>query len=237
MHGQIATMTSQMGASGYLDSLNPEQRVAVEHGVGIESHQALLIIAGAGTGKTNTLAHRVAHLVVNGADPRRLLLMTFSRRAAAEMQRRVERIVGAAAKSRTGMSSAALTWSGTFHSIGARLLREYANQIGLDPSFTIHDRDDSADLMDLTRHDLGLSRTKNRFPTKRTCLALYSRVVNAQEELEPVLARGFPWCCGWEVELRNLFAAYTEAKQRHQPSTLEWYDNLDDEFSLEAFPI
>jgi DNA helicase-2/ATP-dependent DNA helicase PcrA len=131
------------------------------------------------------------------------------------MQRRVERIVGAAAKSRTGMSSAALTWSGTFHSIGARLLREYANQIGLDPSFTIHDRDDSADLMDLTRHDLGLSRTKNRFPTKRTCLALYSRVVNAQEELEPVLARGFPWCGGWEVELRDLFAAYTEAKQRH----------------------
>ena len=80
-------------AAAYLDTLNPEQRRAVEHGVGGRAAGApLLVIAGAGSGKTNTLAHRVAHLIVNGADPRRILLMTFSRRAAAEMTRRVERI-------------------------------------------------------------------------------------------------------------------------------------------------
>jgi DNA helicase II / ATP-dependent DNA helicase PcrA len=191
----------------HLNRLNPDQRRAAEHGVGTESQQALLIIAGAGSGKTNTLAHRVAHLVVNGADPRRLLLMTFSRRAAAEMARRIERIVTGAFKSNASMAAAALTWSGTFHGIGARLLREYAHQIGLNPSFTIHDREDSADLMNLIRHDLGMSNKESRFPTKGTCLAIYSRVVNAQEELGAVLARTFPWCCAWESELRNLFAA------------------------------
>jgi DNA helicase-2/ATP-dependent DNA helicase PcrA len=212
-----------MTDANYLDSLNPEQRQATDHGIGTKNQQPLLIIAGAGSGKTNTLAHRVAHLVVIGADPRRLLLMTFSRRAAVEMARRVERIVTNAFKSNTGMGSAALTWAGTFHSIGARLLREHAHQIGLDPSFTIHDRADSADLMNLMRHDLGLSTTKARFPTKGTCLAIYSRVVNAQEELERVLSRAFPWCCDWEAELRKLFAAYTDAKQ--QQNVLD-YDDL-----------
>jgi DNA helicase-2/ATP-dependent DNA helicase PcrA len=209
----------------HLSKLNPDQRRAAEHGVGSESQQtqALLIIAGAGSGKTNTLAHRVAHLVVNGADPRRLLLMTFSRRAAAEMARRIERIVTGAFKSNASMAAAALTWSGTFHGIGARLLREYAYQIGLNPSFTIHDREDSADLMNLIRHDLGMSNKESRFPTKGTCLAIYSRVVNAQEELGAVLARTFPWCCAWESELRNLFAAYTDAKQRQ--NVLD-YDDL-----------
>ena len=106
---------------------------------------ALLVIAGAGSGKTNSVAHRVAHLIVNGADPRRILLMTFSRRAAAEMTRRVERIARQVMGS-AGIMSDALTWAGTFHGIGARLLREYADQIGIDPAFTIHDREDSADL-------------------------------------------------------------------------------------------
>ena len=90
----------------------------------------LLVIAGAGSGKTNTLAHRVAHLIVNGADPRRILLMTFSRRAAAEMTRRVERIARQVMGSSAGVMTDALTWAGTFHGIGARLLREYADQIG-----------------------------------------------------------------------------------------------------------
>ncbi len=199
--------------ASYLDKLNPDQRRAVEHGIGTATNDALLIIAGAGSGKTDTLAHRVAHIVVNGADPRRILLLTFSRRAATEMARRVERIVKAALRSGV-LASAALTWAGTFHGIGARLLRQHAQQIGLDPSFTIHDREDSADLMNLVRHELGLSKTESRFPTKGTCLAIYSRVVNAEEQLEAVLARTFPWCCSWEAELRALFGAYVEAKQR-----------------------
>ena len=131
---------------------------------GPASPRPLLVIAGAGSGKTNTLAHRVAHLIVNGADPRRILLMTFSRRAAAEMARRVERIAAQVLGQSAGVMTDALTWAGTFHGIGARLLRDYADEIGLDPAFTIHDREDSADLMNLVRHELGFSKTESRFP-------------------------------------------------------------------------
>jgi DNA helicase-2/ATP-dependent DNA helicase PcrA len=202
-------------AAKYLDELNPEQRRAVEHGVGQDCTVGppLLVIAGAGSGKTNTLAHRVAHLIVTGADPGRILLMTFSRRAAAEMTRRVARIAGKLGGNNSSLVSDALVWAGTFHAIGARLLREYAERIGLDPAFTIHDREDSADLMNLVRHDLGFSKTVSRFPTKGTCLSIYSRCVNAEVPIEQVLGTSFPWCSGWATELKQLFAAYVEAKQ------------------------
>jgi DNA helicase II / ATP-dependent DNA helicase PcrA len=199
----------------YLHKLNPQQRRAVEHGgAALAEAGPLLIIAGAGSGKTNTLAHRVAHLIVNGIDPRRIMLLTFSRRAAAEMTRRVERIVANVMRQRAGVMTDAIAWAGTFHAIGARLLREYAETIGLDRSFTIHDRADSADMMNLVRHDLGFSRTEKRFPAKGSCLAIYSRVVNAEMPLDEVLGSFFPWCAMWESELRTLFAAYVEAKQR-----------------------
>jgi DNA helicase-2/ATP-dependent DNA helicase PcrA len=226
-------------AAAYLSKLNPQQRRAVEYGVGkgvkagwigqgdlAELGWAagpLLVIAGAGSGKTNTLAHRVAHLIINGVDPRRILLMTFSRRAAAEMTRRVERISAQVLGDKAGILSGALTWAGTFHGIGARLLRDYAEQIGLDPSFTIHDREDSADLLNLVRHELGFSKTENRFPTKGTCLAIYSRCVNTERSLEDILPESFPWCASWKAELQLLFAGYVEAKQRQ--NVLD-YDDL-----------
>ncbi len=200
----------------YLEKLNPQQRAAVEYGTltdGTHVAGPLLVIAGAGSGKTNTLAHRVAHLIVKGADPRRILLMTFSRRAAAEMARRVERICVQVLGGKSGIMADALAWSGTFHGIGARLLRDYAEQIGIDPAFTIHDREDSADLMNLIRHELGFSKMESRFPTKGTCLAIYSRVVNSESELGLVLRDAFPWCSAWENQLRDLFGAYVEAKQ------------------------
>ncbi|AWI60652.1 ATP-dependent helicase [Sinorhizobium fredii] len=202
-------------SAAYLEKLNERQRNAVEHGVapGVHSGGPLLIIAGAGSGKTNTLAHRVAHLIVNGADPRRILLMTFSRRAAAEMGRRVERICSQVLGGKAGSFSDALAWAGTFHGIGARLLREHATEIGIDPDFTIHDREDSADLMNIVRHELGFSKTENRFPTKSTCLAVYSRAVNAEQPLDEVLRDSFPWCSAWEKQLRELFGAYVDAKQ------------------------
>ena len=201
-------------AATYLESLNPEQRRAVEHGAaGPGPFAPLLVIAGAGSGKTNTLAHRVAHLIVGGADPRRILLMTFSRRAASEMTKRVERIARKVLGDNAGVMTDALAWAGTFHGIGARLLRDYADQIGLDPAFTIHDREDSADLINLIRHQKGFSKTKERFPTKGTCLAIYSRCVNAEVAIEQVLGSSFPWCAGWAAELKELFAAYVEAKQ------------------------
>ncbi|TIS87876.1 ATP-dependent helicase [Mesorhizobium sp.] len=196
----------------YLAKLNAEQRLAVEHGDGTVAGP-LLVIAGAGSGKTSTLAHRVAHLIVKGADPRRILLMTFSRRAASEMARRVERIAGEVLGRDASVITDALTWAGTFHGIGARLLRDYALEIGLDPAFTIHDREDSADLMNLARHELGFSKTESRFPTKGTCLAIYSRAVNAQAPLGQVLGSVFPWCAGWAEQLKALFARYVEAKQ------------------------
>jgi len=193
----------------WLAQLNPQQRSAALY----EGDGPLLVIAGAGSGKTSTLAHRVAHLLVRGDDPRAMLLLTFSRRAANEMIRRVERLVAALPAQRALQTAASQMWAGTFHAIGARLLREFAQRIGIDPAFTIHDREDSADLMNLVRHDAGLSGTEKRFPLKSTCLAIYSRVINSEESLGPVLESCFPWCAGWEAELRSLFAAYVEAKQ------------------------
>ncbi len=198
----------------YLHRLNPEQRRAVEHGVGEgRIGGPLLVIAGAGSGKTNTLAHRVAHLIVNGAHPERILLMTFSRRGAAEMSRRVERIAAQVLGTSSGAIAGSLHWSGTFHGIGARLLRDYAPSLGLDAQFTIHDREDSADLLNIVRHDLGFHDAKSRFPAKGSCLAIYSRTVNAQAELAATLAEHFPWAAMWEAELRQLFAAYVDTKQ------------------------
>ena len=196
----------------YLARLNPEQRAAALHGDGAVAGP-LLILAGAGTGKTDTLVHHLAHLVASGADPRRILLMTFSRRAAAEMTRRARALAAEAAGPRAGLLADGLPWAGTFHAVGARLLRDRAPALGLDPDFTIHDREDSADLMNLARQRLGLAATERRFPAKATCLTVYSRAVNAQEDLGRVLRDRFPWCAGWEAELRALFAAYTEAKQ------------------------
>ena len=201
--------------TSYLEKLNPQQRRAVEHGGSTLAEAGpLLIIAGAGSGKTNALAHRVAHLIVNDSDPRRIMLLTFSRRAAAEMTRRVERIVSSVIRERAAPMTDAIAWAGTFHAVGARLLRQYAEAIGLDRAFTIHDREDSADLMNLVRHDLGFSKTQKRFPTKGTCLAIYSRAVNAEISLNEVLGSFFRWCADWEAELRTLFDAYVEVKQR-----------------------
>src|SRR3954471_22567106 len=117
-----------------MTELNAEQLAAVTHGVGDEAHDVrpLLVIAGAGSGKTNTLAHRVANLIRHGADPQRMLLLTFSRRAAQEMERRVGGLLQRALGLPPTQSLPNLPWSGTFHSIGARLLREYAGRIGLE---------------------------------------------------------------------------------------------------------
>lgn len=202
-------------AEGYFARLNSVQRIAVEHGTGCAA-EPLLVIAGAGSGKTSTLAHRVAHVIAQGANPDAILLLTFSRRAADEMARRAERILRQLAADRPRLAGAKLQWTGTFHSIGARLLREYAGRTGLDSGFTIHDRSDSADLMNLVRHELGASCKAKRFPLKNTCLSIYSAAVNTMGPLEEVLQRRFPWCTEWQDELRQLFLAYVEAKQKQR---------------------
>jgi len=202
------------GIDRLLARLNPDQRAAARHGLDGSDGGPLLIIAGAGTGKTNTLAHRVACLVASGVDPRTILLLTFSRRAAVEMTRRVEGIVAGLGEPWARVAHSVLPWAGTFHGIGARLLREYAERCGMDPAFTILDREDAADLMNLVRAELRLSERGERFPLKGTCLAIYSTAVNKQASLDRVLADDYPWCATWEPQLRTLFAAYVEAKQR-----------------------
>ena len=192
-------------------SLNSEQRRAADYGIaGPDGTCAcpLLIIAVARE-DTQTLSHRVAKLIAHGADPSRILLLTFSRRAAKEMERRVERILNGSDAAACG----SIAWSGTFHAVGARLLREFAHSTGLAPAFSIHDREDSADLMNLVRHQLGLSEQNQRFPLKATCLAIYSKAVNSGQALDRVLKRHFPWCMAYEDNLRRLFDAYVEAKQ------------------------
>jgi DNA helicase-2/ATP-dependent DNA helicase PcrA len=223
----LADLETKPLGEDYLTELNAAQRAAATYGIDRASTSKavppILIIAGAGSGKTKTLTHRVAHLILNGADPRRILLMTFARRMAAEMTRRVEHICGYSPKGRRAVLADAIEWSGTFHAIGAKLLRLHAESIGLAPSFSIVDRADAEDLMDLVRDELRFSATKNRFPKKSTCLAIYSHAVNAQSTVKESLVRAFPWFTEWDESLTRLFAGYVEAKQAQ--SVLD-YDDL-----------
>jgi DNA helicase-2/ATP-dependent DNA helicase PcrA len=229
---QAAASAARLAECSSTD-LNPAQREAAQYVPQAPQYPgdsgALLIIAGAGSGKTNTLAHRVAHLIAAGADPHRVLLLTFTRRAAAELTRRAQRICDRrqnplpASDASPAAVRCDLRWSGTFHAVANRLLRIHALSLALDPAFTLLDRSDAADLINLLRNDLGLAKRKTRFPKKATCLSIYSHVVNAQCEIEEALERSFPWCGAWADELKQLFAAYSEAKQRH--NVLD-YDDL-----------
>tara|TARA_A100001037_G_scaffold306477_1_gene351837 strand:- start:41406 stop:43523 length:2118 start_codon:yes stop_codon:yes gene_type:complete len=225
-----ATTAEKTAEKEFGGTLNLAQRRAatygIEPGAGSDS-SPLLVIAGAGTGKTNTLAHRVAYLLTHKVPAERIALMTFSRRAAQEMLQRAERIAAQTlAETPLGKVIAASTrqlWSGTFHAIGNRLLREYAGSLGLHANFSVLDRGDSADLIDVVRHDLGFASKGKRFPRKDTCLGIYSHRVNTQGSLAQTLESAYPWCAEWIDELNGLFRAYVDAKQQQQ---LLDYDDL-----------
>ncbi len=189
----------------WLADLNAEQREAVTFGGG-----PLLVVAGAGSGKTRTLAYRVAYLIATGTAPERILLLTFTRRAAEEMTRRAMAIVT------QGTVSRGRLWSGTFHAVANRLLRLYAANAGLSPDFTVTDQSDAADLMDIVRKDLGFASKKTRFPRKTTCLAIYSRCMAGDMDLEQVLNDYYPWCVDCHDQLKELFQGYVERKQSQQ---------------------
>jgi DNA helicase II / ATP-dependent DNA helicase PcrA len=205
------------------DSLNPAQRRAATFGTATEGKGVgagpMLIIAGAGTGKTNTLAHRAAHLVLNGTDPARILMVTFTRRAAQEMIRRAQGIVAEVLADRGKLGDRSvqsrLLWSGTFHSVGNRILRLFAKHLGLEPNFTVLDRADAADLMDVVRHELGLSGKDKRFPRKDACLAIYSYRVNTRLTLKQTIEEQYPWCRDWEADLTRLYREYVARKQKN----------------------
>jgi len=205
------------------DALNPTQRRAATFGTpagekGVDAGP-LLILAGAGTGKTDTLAHRAAHLVLNGVDPARILMLTFTRRAAQEMTRRAQKIVGdvMAERGKAGDRSVVsrLLWSGTFHSVGSRILRLFAKHLGLHPNFTVLDRADAADFMDVIRNDLGFATKDKRFPRKDVCLAIYTYRVNTRLSLKQTIEEQYPWCREWEADLTQLYREYVGRKQKN----------------------
>ena len=197
-------------AASWLEELNPAQRQAVTFGEG-----PLLVVAGAGTGKTKTLACRVAYLIEQGVNPGRVLLLTFTRRAAAEMIRRAEQM--------TGPGTAGKVWGGTFHAVANRLLRIYGEALGLPREFTVMDQGDAADLMNLIRSDLGLAKRERRFPKKLTLVKIYSHTVNAQRPLRETLEGYFPWCLEDIDDITPIFDQYV---QRKMEQNLLDYDDL-----------
>ncbi len=184
----------------WIDDLNPEQQRAVLHDGG-----HLLIVAGAGSGKTRTLACRVARLLSSGVQPERILLLTFSRRAAREMLARAGQLAET--------EDARRVVGGTFHAVGNRLLRQYGAAVGLRDGFTVLDQSDSTDVFALVRHDMGLGEKGRRFPKKDTLASIYSRVVNTQEKLADVVERDFPWCRDAIDDVKAVFTAYVARKK------------------------
>lgn len=228
--------------SPLLAGLNDAQRRAVVHDDG-----PLLIVAGAGSGKTKTLAHRVAYLIHCGTPPERVCLLTFTRRAAAEMLRRVDALLlhtDVATRAQTAAPHrrprSAAVWGGTFHATANRLLRIYAKAIGLDPNFTVLDRGDAEDLMNVCRNELGLAdRRDKRAPRKSTCLDIYSRCVNACADLPTLLDAAYPWCRDFADELRQLFALYVDRKEQqavfdYDDLLLFWHHLMQDEAAAGA---
>jgi len=188
--------------SEWLEVLNEHQLKAVTHSAG-----PLLVIAGAGTGKTRTLVYRVAWLLRQGVPADRILLLTFTRRAAREMLNRARALC---------RQSTSQIWGGTFHAVGNRLLRIYGNAVGLGPDFTVADESDSADMLGLIRTELGYSSKEKRFPRKATIRSIYSRIVNSRDPLDEVLEREYPWCVEAERGLRDIFSRYTKLKQKRR---------------------
>jgi DNA helicase-2/ATP-dependent DNA helicase PcrA len=186
----------------WLDELNPEQLMAATHAGG-----PLLVLAGAGTGKTTTLVARVAWLMASGVPAERILLLTFTRRAAREMVERARSLVARVAPDAGRLAG------GTFHSVAHRLVRRHAAVLGLAPGFGVLDAGDAADLLDLVRQEHGMAATARRFPRRQTVLDIYSRTVNAQAQLSDVLAEQFPWCAEHRDALVELFRAYGERKR------------------------
>ena len=188
--------------AAWLAGLTSDQRAAVDH-----DGPALLIVAGAGTGKTRALVSRLARLVADGADPDRIMLLTFSRRAAAEMVRRLAPMAGP--------DVAARVTAGTFHSVAHRLLHRHGDRLGLAGGFSVVDPGDAADLMQLGRQELTAGREdrSRRLPRKETLASVYSRVANSQVPLREVLRAHFPWVAEHESDVAAVFGWYAARKE------------------------
>ncbi len=202
-------LTAASEPRDFAAELNPEQAAAATHGDG-----PLLIIAGAGTGKTRTLVYRVAHLIERGVPAERILLLTFTRRAAQEMLSRAEKLVGGNSKRVHG---------GTFHGTAHRLLRRYGESAGLAKDFTIMDQGDSADLLQLSRAQLGYAAKSKRFPKKETLQYVYSRHLNTGTSVDDIIREEYPQFVDYLEDFARIFADYTSRKQDRN---LVDYDDL-----------
>ena len=201
MPGVLATFVFMFEVASLLDGLNEEQRQAVTHAGG-----PLLILAGAGTGKTRTLVARAAWLAAQGVPPSRILLLTFTRRAAEDMLSR--------AVPQTRTASGRIT-GGTFHAIAHRIIRQHAESFSLPPEFTVIDPADVTDLLDARREEHGLVGTQRRAPRAAVCADVYTRCVNTQMTVAEVVRGGFPWCTEYTSQLADLFRGYVAHKQAH----------------------
>jgi DNA helicase-2/ATP-dependent DNA helicase PcrA len=195
-------MFDDSATRSFLDQLNAEQRAAATY-----SGETLLILAGAGTGKTTTLCSRAAWLMARGTPAERILLLTFTRRAAGEMVERARTLAERVAP------DAGRIVGGTFHSIAHRMIRVHAASLGLDAGFGVLDAGDAADLLDMVRQEEGHAESSRRFPRAGTLLEIYSRTVNAQRPLTEVLAELFPWCEEHQEALAAIFRAYGVRKR------------------------
>jgi DNA helicase-2/ATP-dependent DNA helicase PcrA len=208
----LKNSTSPVSSNSGLDyrkELNDAQYQAVTAMEG-----PLLIIAGAGTGKTRTLVYRVAHLIDRGVDPRSILLLTFTRRAADEMLRRASLLIDGRCTQVAG---------GTFHSFANLVLRSFGRQLGLAPSFTIMDRTDSEDVIQLIRSDMGLNTKEKRFPRKQTVAEIFSMTHNKQTGLNDLLELEYPHLIDVNFELSELYRRYIDYKST---KSLLDYDDL-----------
>ena len=185
-----------------LDGLDDEQRRAATWAGG-----PLLVLAGAGTGKTRTLVARAAWLRRQGLEPGRILLLTFTRRAADEMLSR--------STDRRGADSPERIRGGTFHAIAHRIIRQHAESFSLPPRFSVIDPGDVADLLDARRAEHGLVGEERRAPRAAVCADIYTRCVNTQQPVAEVVRAGFPWCTGFTGQLAELFRGYVAHKRRH----------------------
>src|ERR1041385_6131161 len=183
----------------YEDELNAEQLEVVMAGEG-----PMLVIAGAGSGKTRALTYRVSRLIEDGVDPSEILLVTFTNKAAREMLSRVEQLVTIDTRR---------IWGGTFHSVGNRLLRHYAEPIGYRQNFSILDDVDAKEMMDGSISSLGIKTLERRFPKGDVLLDIYSFLINTRTPLELHLEENYPHFAIYKDEIVNVFRRYKERKR------------------------
>ncbi len=207
------TLKSAGGGSSthinYRSELNDDQFEAVTSTPG-----PLLVIAGAGSGKTRTLTYRVAYLVEKGTDPERILLLTFTNKAAKEMLRRVEDILP---------HDFSRMWGGTFHHVGHRLLRRFGDRVGLERSFTIFDQEDSKDLIQACINDSRIDQKDKRFPKPEVLQTIFSLSANCRMEIPEILAQRYEYFQEMEKVILGLAGQYQERKKKNQAVD---YDDL-----------